>query len=42
MNDALRQLILISVFWLWVVGILGLYIGSFGPVIRILLLAFLP
>ena len=42
MNGALRQRILIFVFWFWVVGILGLYIGSFGPVIRILLSALLP
>lgn len=42
MNDVLGQRVLLFVFWLWVVGIIGLYIGSFGPVIRILLLALRP
>lgn len=26
-------------FWIWVVAMLGLYVGSFGPVLRLLLSA---
>jgi len=42
MNDTLRQRILTLLFWLWVVGILGLYIGSFGPLLRMLVVYFMP
>jgi hypothetical protein len=33
-----RRLIALS-FWLWIGGMLALYLGSFGPVIRILMAA---
>lgn len=41
MSDARQRLITIA-FGLWVVAILALYIGSFGPVIRLLISTLTP
>lgn len=37
-----RQRILVLAFWAWIVAMLALYIGSFGPVIRILIFRLMP
>ena len=42
MNDALVQRAISLLFWIWIIVMLGLYVGSFGPVIRILLSSLLP
>jgi hypothetical protein len=42
MNAVPRQRFIILVFWLWIVVILGLYVDSFGPVIRLVFAHLLP
>jgi hypothetical protein len=42
MNGVPGQRALNFLFWLWIIVILGLYVGSFGPVIRLLLSWLLP
>ena len=41
MKNVLGQRSLNLLFWIWIIVMLGLYVGSFGPVIRILLSSFL-
>jgi len=42
MNGVIGQRALRLLFWLWIIVVLGLYVGSFGPVIRLLLSSLLP
>jgi hypothetical protein len=37
-----HQKIFALAFWLWIVAMFVFYIGSFGPVLRVLLSALLP
>lgn len=39
MSPVLRQRLIVLAFSLWVVAVLAFYVGSFGPVIRMLLAA---
>lgn len=42
MSVTLRQRLIAIAFGLWVAIVLALYIGSFGPVIRMLILTLMP
>jgi hypothetical protein len=42
MTVARYQRIVILAFWAWIVAMLALYIGSLGPVIRILISRLVP
>ncbi len=41
MKNVLGRRPLNFLYWIWIIVMLGLYVGSFGPVIRILLSSFL-
>lgn len=42
MTGAPFRRVLAVAFWIWIFAILALYIGSFGPVIRMLIATLMP